>query len=187
MSELNESKTARIRLTEKMPVASTILAGIVFLLDAVSRIANGSFSLWGALYLLSFSLILLGLILHKKNLQLLTAIGCFLFAVSNIIGLATFYYNFISFFQVVNLLLYLFCTAGYTVAGLYYITKKPVLGMPLKMILMIIIMALCTLRILPLLHAMLSIPGYPPAIIMGVVIDLLSALSVMLYTPFRKA
>ena len=82
MSEQIETKRKSIIVDPRMPVVSIILMAIALLASVFSLIAFRSFA-----YLNFFSMLLIfvGMILHKKNLQILTGIGTLIIALTHLI------------------------------------------------------------------------------------------------------
>ncbi len=201
----------------KMPVVSIIAVALAFCAICLSLISRGArVAVGGAptaisptaiIYVLRFFnlvgivLMFVGLLLHRKNLQLLFGIGLLINAAATLINAATTlmfsYYN-----RGVDLIATIVVFVFFVLSGLYYILKGKTFGNPLKLILSIAAMtaevacfiAYCffwfrnfgsiidgfgrsfTFSILMLLSELFSRFGF-----------ICVHLSVLIYTPFKKS
>ena len=185
MSELIETKEKSVLVDPRMPVVSIILMAIALIIEILSPFAFGIVS---GLNLLAFPLLLAGMILHKKNLQVLTGIGALIIAVLHLYyvfrdigGFINGYVN-LSFFGIfVNLL----TAAAYIVSGLHYVLRKGRPGRVGKLILMIILIFFGLISLFLNLITYIEY-GVPLYMLLAVLPSFLSSFAMMFYTPFRR-
>ncbi len=138
-------------------------------------------------------LIIMGMILHRLNLQLLTGIGTLGYAAYNLYSIfeSAYYisrYGFDAgnfFFVFISLLAF----AAYVVSGLHYVIRRPKPGKPAKLILMIPLACLWMIYGIVLFFSALS--NAPAAAAFAVLLKyialILMSFALMVYTPFREA
>ncbi len=158
-------KPQRYVLKEKMPILSIVFMGIAIFTQLIRFIGSftdfrgapnvfNSFVGTGAVVMM-----LVGMILHRKKGQVLTAVGSLCMAFVSFIGIATSlrYANW-------TILIDVFMMAAFAIAGVYYLTKVPVLGMPLKMIAFLMGLLIFTIYLISMLPAIFRgysyLPGY---------------------------
>ncbi len=174
-------------ITPKIPVVSIILTALSFL----GKIYFKNFALYNCIFLFSALLMLCGMILHKKNMQLITGVGALLFALDSLYLLISADLSFIlyaespTFVELFDILTETLAIAAFTVSGLHYTLKKPSPGKAPKLILMIPLTCLWIIRALMHIWGITGI--YPVKILVFYLSHCLMAFSLMVYTPFRKA
>lgn len=190
----------------KMPVVSIIAVALAFCSICLSLISRGSMvAVGGAPMAISYVqkfftlagivLMFVGLLLHRKNLQLLFGIGLLINAAATLINFA---YNNRGVDLIATIVVFVF----FVLSGLYYILKGKTFGNPLKLILsiaaitaeVVCFIAYCVfwfrvfgssidglnkwfaLSILMILGELFSMFGF-----------ICVHLSVLIYTPFKKS
>jgi len=169
------------------PVASIIL----MVLSIAAKLSFGNFALYNCIFLISALLILAGMVLHRKNLQLLTGIGALMIALDSLYLLISNDLFLIlvaespTFVELQDVLIETLAIAAFTVSGLHYVLRKPLPGKTPKLILMIPLTCLWITRAFMHIWGITGI--YPVKILVFYMSHCLMAFSLMVYTPFRKA
>ena len=173
-------------LKEKMPVAAIILMGLAVLCYMLKILGYFSYmrsimSIFGNLMSFSgCSLMFIGMLLHKKKGQLLTGIGALTIAFNEIISIITSF----GYTDGFTILLEILFIGAYTVAGLYYLLKKPALGMPVKLIVFCLDL---TAYLLYMSRSIISIFRYSDGMLVFVILwNIFLAVSLMIYNPFKR-
>ena len=138
-------------------------------------------------------LMIMGMILHRLNLQLLTGIGTLGFAVYNLCMIFRSAY-FISGYgfdggNFFNIIISLLAFAAYVVSGLHYVIRRPKPGKPAKLILMIPLVCLLMIMGVVMFFHVLSYASAAVALsaLLKYCAEILMAFALMVYTPFREA
>ena len=184
MSEYNKRSVV---LDHNFPVMPIILMAAAIIL----RLVSGGPLLEGIIFHACAVLMIMGMILHRMNLQILTGIGTLGYALYSLVSVvkSLMSYEYLSFLNVFAIILFLLVVAAYTVAGLHYVLRRPKPGKSAKLILMI---PLTCLWIIYALMLFISVCRYVPlttavSVLINHLSFILMTFALMIYTPFREA
>ncbi|MBQ3574686.1 MAG: hypothetical protein IJA26_03405, partial [Clostridia bacterium] len=180
-------KPQKYVLKEKTPVFAIILMGIAILTNLIRFI--GSFTNFGGavgvfngfVALGATALMFVGMILHRKKGQVLTAVGSLCMALVSFISVVTSLGGYVNW----TILIDVFAMAAFVIAGIYYLTKTPVLGMPLKLIAFLLFVTLLSVHFISMGRYLFRgyLPGY---IIVSWLGEYFLAVAMIIYTPFKR-
>ena len=177
MSEYNKKGVV---LDHNFPVMPIILMAFSIILGLIS----GGTLVDSFVFQTCAVLIIMGMILHRLNLQILTGIGTLGYAAYNliraVIPCARGYS--LTFLNVFSIFICLLAVAAYVVSGLHYVLKRPKPGKSAKLILMIPFVCLL------LIYAVIIAIYYSAVTVLLRQFSLiLMSFALMVYTPFREA
>lgn len=189
---MSESKKG-VFVTPNVPVMSIILMVFALILRLLPSFVEGmGFTIRVFLPYVAMLMMLMGMILHKKNLQLLTGIGTLLFALTSLFSLLISLFGMyipygMNAMNVLSLLIDLVAFAAYTVTGLHYVLRRPKPGKAAKLILMIPLTFLLIIDTIIRIILLLEYGYVPVWVLTSLLSEILMAFALMVYTPFREA
>ncbi|MBQ3574947.1 MAG: hypothetical protein IJA26_04720 [Clostridia bacterium] len=136
-------------------------------------------------------LIIMGMILHRLNLQILTGIGTLGYAVYSLFTVFRpyIYGETATFLTVFGTFVFLLAFAAYVVAGLHYVIRRPKPGKTAKLILMIPLVCLLLIYgIVMFINECRYLSGVLASyVLLNYLALILMSFALMIYTPFREA